>query len=94
LSTPPRRSERKRALAPSLANDHSSKSRIGKQAPLAERLPGMTDHKLVAYQMSAQRISGDPRHPKNAAALRAVPMIDDEIRRRALAPGKAFAAKK
>jgi hypothetical protein len=72
--------ERKRA--PAAANDDTSVSRIGKQAPLSQRLPEMSDHQLVAYQMSAQRISADPQHPKNAAALRAVPLIDAEIRRR------------
>ena len=80
LSIPPRFSERKRA--PAAANDDTSVSRIGKQAPLLQRLPGMSDHQLVAYQMSAQRISTDPQHPKNADALRAVPQINAEIRRR------------
>jgi hypothetical protein len=74
-----------RKRAPAAANDDTSISRIGKQAPLSERLPDMSDHQLVAYQMSANRISGDPEHPKHSAALRAVPMIDAEIRRRATA---------
>lgn len=85
LSIPPRFSERKRA--PAAVNDDTSVSRIGKQAPLSQRLPGMSDHQLVAYQMSAQRISSDPQHPKNADALRAVPLIDAEIRRRKTTPG-------
>lgn len=93
VSTSPRKSERKRTPAP--ANDDTSVSRIGKQEPLSERLPGMSDHQLVAYQMSAQRISADPAHHKNAAAVRAVPMIEAELRRRAesLAQGKAVQGK-
>jgi hypothetical protein len=80
LNIPPRPSARKRK--PAAANDDTSVSRIGKHAPLLPRLPEMSDHQLVAYQMSAQRISDDPHHPKNADALRAVPHINAEIRRR------------
>jgi hypothetical protein len=43
----------------------------------------MTDRQLVAHQMSAQRISSDPAHPKHAVALHAVPLIDAEFRKRA-----------
>jgi hypothetical protein len=43
----------------------------------------MSDIQLVAYQSSANRISGDPEHPKHALALHAVPLIDAEIRKRA-----------
>ena len=43
----------------------------------------MTDHMLRAYQSSARRVSENPGHPKHAAALRAVPQIEAEIRRRA-----------
>jgi hypothetical protein len=84
LSTPPRFSERKRPLAP--ANDDESVSRIGKQLPLSKRLPGMSDHQLVAYQASAHRIAGDATHPKHATARRAIPLIEAEISRRAAAP--------
>ena len=38
---------------------------------------------LRAYQSSARRVSEDPAHPKHGAALRAVPQIEAEIRRRA-----------
>jgi hypothetical protein len=54
-----------------------------KLAPLSERLPTMSETQLLAQQASASRISRDPQHPKHAAALRAAPMIDAEIKRRA-----------
>ena len=50
----------------------------------------MSDHMLRAYQSSTRRVSTDPAHPKHAAAVRAVPQIEAEIRRRAealAAPG-------
>lgn len=81
LSTPPRMSARKRTPAP--ANDDTFVSSIGPAPKLSERLPGMSDYQLRAYQSSAARISGDPAHPKHAAAVRAVPQIEEEIRRRA-----------
>lgn len=42
----------------------------------------MTDHMLRAYQASTQRVSTDPAHPKHGAAVRAVPLVEAEIRRR------------
>lgn len=74
-------SERKRTPAP--ANDDTSVGQIGKTPKLSERLPGMTDYQLRAYQSSAGRISREPTHPKHGAAVRAVPQIEEEIRRRA-----------
>jgi hypothetical protein len=76
-------SERNRAPVPRPENDDTSASSTTKLAPLSQRLPGMTDKQLVAHQMSAQRISRDPAHPKHAAALHAVPLIDAEFRKRA-----------
>jgi hypothetical protein len=58
-------------------------------APLAERLPLMSETQLLAQKASAHRLSQDPGHPKHAAALRAVPLIDAEIRRRAGGPSNA-----
>lgn len=84
MSTPPRVSERKRTPVP--ANDDASVSAIGKAPTLAERLPGMTDFQLRAYQSSADRISRDTRHPRHGAAVRAIPKIEAEIRRRADEP--------
>ena len=72
LSTPPRTSERKRAPLAEATRE-----------PLIKRLPGMSDYQLSAYQASAHRISRDPAHPKYASALKAIPQIEAEIRRRA-----------
>ena len=87
MSTPPRFAERKPSRAPA---DDKPASPAGRTPPLSERLLTMTDHMLRAYQSSAQRVSTEPAHPKRAAALRAVPLIEAEIRRRAdnlAAPG-------
>jgi len=81
MNTPPRMSERKRAPAP--ANDDTAVSTIGKTPKLSERLPGMSDYQLRAYQSSSARISRELGHPKQAAAIRAIPQIEEEIRRRA-----------
>lgn len=80
-------SERKRAPAPDStpprpASDNATTA-VGKTPKLSERLPGMTDYQLRAYQSSAARISREPTHPKHGAAVRAVPQIEEEIRRRA-----------
>jgi len=56
---------------------------VGKTPKLSERLPGMSDFQLRAYQSSAGRISREPTHPKHGAATRAIPQIEEEIRRRA-----------
>ena len=72
-------SERKRASV----NDDTAASPLGPTPKLSERLPGMSDYQLRAYQSSAARISSDPAHPKHATAVRAVPQIEEEIRRRA-----------
>lgn len=63
-------------------NDTASRT-VGKTPKLSERLPGMSDFQLRAYQSSAGRISREPTHPKYGAATRAVPQIEEEIRRRA-----------
>lgn len=84
VSSPPRSSERKPARAQKpAADDAQSTSSSGKQAPLSQRLPGMSDYQLTAYQSSAARIGRDPEHPKHASARKAIPMIEAEIRRRA-----------
>ena len=54
---------------------------------LATRLPTMTDYQLRAYHMSTARISRDTAHPKSAAALAALPLVEKEISRRATSPG-------
>lgn len=54
---------------------------------LSKRLPEMTDYQLRAYHMSTARISGDPSHPKGAAAKADLPLIEKEISRRATSPG-------
>ena len=73
--------ERKRTVSP-----------IAKPAPLSKRLPDMSDRQLVTYQSTANRISGDPEHPKHAQALHAAPLIDAEIRKRAAGLEAAKAA--
>jgi hypothetical protein len=50
---------------------------------LSERLPGMSDSKLLTYQTAVGRMIADPDHPKHAAGRRAFPMIETEILRRA-----------
>jgi hypothetical protein len=90
LSSPPRFTERKPARAP---ENEKPASAAGPTAPLAERLVGMSDHMLRAYQSSAQRVSADPAHPKHAAAQRAVPLIAAEILRRTNAIAAAGAPK-
>lgn len=62
-------------------NDTASRT-VGKTPKLSERLPGMSDFQLRAYQSSCGRISREPTHPKFGAATRAVPQIEEEIRRR------------
>ena len=81
MSNPPRQAERKRV--PASPDADTSTSVLVKAAPLAERLPGMSDYKLSAYKASAARIGADPAHPKNGAARKAIPMIEAELVRRA-----------
>lgn len=81
MSTPPRASQPKRSPAPD--NHDAAVAPIGKSPTLSERLPGMSDFQLRAYQSSADRFSRDPQHPKHAAAILAIPKIEAEIQRRA-----------
>jgi hypothetical protein len=81
LSTPPRKPQRSRTPAP--ATGSAPLAAIGKTPTLSERLPGMTDQQLRTYQAVAGRISRDPDNARHAAANRAVPKIEAEIRRRA-----------
>lgn len=74
-------SERKQT--PARAYNDTAISPIGKLPSLSQRLPGMTDFQLRAYQSSADRFSRDPEHPKHASAILAIPKIEAEIRRRA-----------
>lgn len=99
LPSPPRMSERKRASVPDSSKPEASAPESSKpetraqveaettRPSLSKRLPGMSDYKLTAYQASANRISRDPEHPKNASATKAIPLIEAEIRRRAEALG-------
>ena len=76
--------ERKSSHAPESAQaPESADARATKHLPLSRRLPDMSDYQLSAYQASARRIGGDPNHIKYASALKAIPMIETEIRRRA-----------
>jgi hypothetical protein len=84
MSTPPRFSERKPAAARNTARaSEDAAPASAKQLPLSQRLPGMSDYQLAAYQSSATRIGRDPEHPKHASARKAIPMIEAEIRQRA-----------
>ena len=70
------------------ANDDSAPiSPAPKARKLSDRLLDMSEQKLRAYQSSATRIAGDPQHLRHAAASRAVPQIEAEIRRRAVLVG-------
>ncbi len=53
-----------------------------KNQKLSVRLLDMSEPKLRAYQTSATRIAGDPKHLRHSAASRAVPQIEAEILRR------------
>lgn len=79
----PRPSDRAPDAAPRPANGASA-AQPAKRPPLSKRLPDMSDADLVSLQKSATRISGDDEHPKQAAAKRALVLIDNEIGRRAL----------
>jgi hypothetical protein len=90
VSTPPSSSVRKTSRAPGktaivqpAADDNTPAPRDGNRPALAERLPGMSDYQLTAYQSSTARIGSDPQHPKYASARRDIPLIEAEIRRRA-----------
>jgi hypothetical protein len=54
-----------------------------KKLSLSKRLPDMTDYQLSAYHSSALRISADPAHPKNVSAAAGLPLIVQEMKRRA-----------
>lgn len=74
--------DRKRASASKTATGVEPKSGDAPKIAFAKRLPDMSDYQLSAYQASANRISRDPEHPKNASAIRSIPLIEAEIRRR------------
>lgn len=71
-----------KASQPASANGNSG-VQAEKRPPLVKRLPIMTDAQLASLRASAVRISADGNHPKQAAALRALPLIEAEIGRRA-----------
>jgi hypothetical protein len=73
-------SERGRAPVP--ANDDSKILSNRQRPPLAQRLLGMTDYQLMAHHMAATRIVTEIEHAKHDAALRALPLIEAEVRRR------------
>lgn len=54
--------------------------------PLAEKLPTMTDPDLKALRLNAVRLSDSGSPTKMATAAELVPLIDEEIARRAAAP--------
>ena len=77
---PARKREAKRA-AP--AEPDAAEARGIRREPLVNRLPDMTDGRLLSLQRAATRISKDPEHSKHGSALTALPLIDAEIGRRA-----------
>lgn len=83
MNAPPRIAERKRASASETAPAVKANSGDAPEIAFAKRLPDMSDYQLSAYQASANRISRDREHPKNATAIRSIPLIEAEIRRRA-----------
>jgi hypothetical protein len=83
MKSPPRIAERKRASASETAPAVEPKSVDAPKIAFAKRLPAMSDYQLSAYQASANRISRDPEHPKNATAIRSIPLVEAEISRRA-----------
>ena len=54
--------------------------------PLAEKLPTMSDPDLKALRLNAVRLSESGSPTKMATAAELVPLIDEEIARRAAAP--------
>lgn len=54
--------------------------------PLADKLPTMTDPDLKALRLNAVRLSDSGSPTKMASAAELVPLIDEEIARRAAAP--------
>lgn len=83
MKSPPRIAERNRASASETAPAVDPESFDAPKIAFAKRLPDMSDYQLSAYQASANRISRDPEHPKNATAIRSIPLIEAEISRRA-----------
>ena len=47
--------------------------------PLLQRLPQMSDERLLKLQQSATRITMDAEHPKHARATIALPLIDADL---------------
>ena len=87
MNSSPRKAARKRASAPETSS--ATTTPIAAKIPFAKRLPDMSDQKLTAYQGAANRISRDAEHPKHATAIRSIPLIEAEIRRRADSLGDA-----
>lgn len=54
--------------------------------PLAEKLPTMSDPDLKALRLNAVRLSESGSPTKMATAAELVPLIDEEVARRAAAP--------
>lgn len=81
MSSPPRLRERAASDPPVPAT--SEERTRPRRLPLAKRLPDMSDERLVSLQRAATRISLDAEHPKRAAAINALSLIDAEIGRRA-----------
>ena len=83
MSTPPGMRTRPAALAPDSDRLKKRQDNRNGRPPLAQRLPGMTDDRLLSLQRAASRISQDPEHSKHASASAALPLIEAEISQRA-----------
>jgi hypothetical protein len=81
MSTPP--GMRVRPAPPPVDRDEQTPAVRARRPPLVQRLPGMTDEHLLKLQRAATRISLDPEHSRQGAAVAALPLIDAEIGRRA-----------
>lgn len=85
MSTPPILRQKAAPKPDSTATPHTATKAAGpvKRAPLEQRLPDMSDSQLLSLQAAATRIAKDPLHAKYNSATTALPLIDDEIGRRA-----------
>lgn len=83
MSTPPTQRRRLASDPAPASQAEESQLRPIRRPPLAKRLPGMSDERLLSLQHAATRIARDAEHPKHATATIALPLIDAEIGRRA-----------
>jgi hypothetical protein len=66
----------------------AAQARAG-DAALLKRLEEMTDFQLRAYQESTMHIARTTAHVKSAAAKITLPLIEAEVARRKISPGRA-----